>query len=135
MANTMISLKVMTHEGELLNKTVNYVKFFSCTGDVGVYPGHTTSIIKIDGSDLIYETDGEVSESVYIGSGVVTIRDDNVIVLTETCLFSDQIDQKEEEKRLDAYEATYRETMEHFAKEEARQNRLSAEAKLRVVTH
>ena len=125
---------VVTHEGSLIDSSCTSLRFFSVSGDVGILPGHITSLFKVKFSDVTLETDEVVSESFYIGASIVTVRDNVVTILTNECVLKESIEKIEQTKLLNQANENYLKAKDYIAKDSYLTSKLICEAKLRIVT-
>ena len=125
---------VVTHEGSVIDSSCSSLKFFSVSGDVGIIPGHITSLFNVKFSDVTLETDEVVSESFYIGAGIVSVRDNVVTILTNECVLKESIDNIEQTKLLNEANENYTKAKDFTAKDSYLTSKLICEAKLRIAT-
>lgn len=112
MAEKTIVLRIVTPERQVYEGKVKRVLFESIDGQLGVLPGHIPLTTVIQTSVFQVEEEGKTRE-LAVHQGFVEIREDQVVVLTETAEWPEEIDM---ERARRAYERA-KERLEHPKKE------------------
>jgi len=87
----LLTLKVLTPEGSILEGDVSEVTLPGSEGELGVLPAHAALLTKIIPGALAYRApDGQ--GTIAVGRGVAEVRDDRVIVLVERAVPAEEID-------------------------------------------
>jgi F0F1-type ATP synthase epsilon subunit len=129
--NDTIVLNIISHEGNLFSEEVNFFKCISSTGEIGVYPSHTDSIILLESTDLEY-VQGEKLTKVFIRSGVLSITSNKALIFTDQLLNADDIEIDSVKESISKFTSSYNSEKEYKSKEKYRKLILESEAKLRV---
>ena len=126
----LINLSIISHNGKLFNEDVEFFKCFSKTGEVGIYPGHTNSVILLESTDLEYEKNSKITK-VFVKQGVLSIKSSKATIITDQLLFSDDIDVNSVKSEIDQLSKS-QDTEDSLVNETNRKLELEAKAKLRV---
>lgn len=126
-----ITLNVISHEGKLFSEEVDFFKCISSTGEVGIYPEHTDSVILLESTDLVYEQ-GENTTKVFIRNGVLSIKSNEALIITDQLIKSDNIEIDSVKESISVYTSKYKSEKEYKSSEKYRKLILESEAKLRV---
>mgnify|MGYP003987892861 CR=1 FL=1 len=129
--NDTIVLNIISHEGNLFSEEVNFFKCISSTGEIGVYPSHTDSIILLESTDLEY-VQGEKLTKVFIRSGVLSITSNKALIFTDQLLNADDIEIDSVKESISKFTSSYNSEKEYKSKDKYRKLILESEAKLRV---
>lgn len=87
----LLLLKVLTPEGSVLEGDVSEVTLPGSEGELGVLPAHAALLTKIIPGTLAYRAP-EGQGTIAVSRGVAEVRDDQVIVLVERAVPSEDID-------------------------------------------
>jgi len=87
----LLTLKVLTPEGSVLEGEVYEVALPGSEGELGVLPAHAALLTKIIPGVLSYRAP-EGQGSIALGRGVAEVRDDRVIVLVDRAVLAESID-------------------------------------------
>jgi F-type H+-transporting ATPase subunit epsilon len=87
----LLTLKVLTPEGSILEGEVYEVALPGSEGELGVLPAHAALLTKIIPGVLSYRAP-EGQGSIALGRGVAEVRDDRVIVLVDRAIPAESID-------------------------------------------
>tara|TARA_B100001094_G_C17850985_1_gene632666 strand:- start:54 stop:452 length:399 start_codon:yes stop_codon:yes gene_type:complete len=126
-----ITLNVISHEGKLFSEEVDFFKCISSTGEVGIYPEHTDSVILLESTDLVYEQ-GDITTKVFIRNGILSIKSNKALIITDQLIKSDDIEIGSIKESISTYTSKYKTEKEYKSKEKYRKLILAFEAKLRV---
>ncbi len=99
-----LKLKVITPQKVLVEEKVDEVYSTAIDGEFGVMPGHIPYMAPLAIGVSKYIKDGE---SVYISTigGLFQIKDDEVIILTDSAEFGDKIDEQRAQEAKERAEA------------------------------
>ena len=86
-----MKLQILTPEKQVVDKTVDSVYLEGSQGRLGILPGHTTLIAKLDFGVLEMDT-GSGKESILCGNGLVEVVDEQVTVLVRSAERGGDID-------------------------------------------
>ena len=131
--HTQLTVSVVTIEGEQLHETCDFVKCFSSTGDLGVYPEHTSAVILLADTDLVLEKN-EKESRYFVSEGILTVKDNVVTIMTDVLLTKNDLSREELETSVSTATQAYLKKSTYQGQEAARKERLSSEAKLRVLS-
>ena len=134
MADSM-HLSVISFEGELFSETVSFLKVFSKQGELGIYPDHTSTITLLEHTDVVYEFPNGDLHSFYVTSGMLSIANNRLVVMTDVLKFYDDLNEKEEIKKLKDAKEKYSKSKQFDKQQYYRDLILQSEAKLRVIEH
>ena len=126
-----IRLNIISHEGNLFSEEVNFFKCISSTGEIGVYPSHTDSVILLESTDLEYEQ-GEKVNKVFIRSGVLSITSNEALIVTDQLVNATDIEIDSVNESISTYTSKFKSEKDYITKEKYRKLILESEAKLRV---
>jgi F-type H+-transporting ATPase subunit epsilon len=87
----LLSLKVLTPEGSVLEGDVYEVTLPGSEGELGVLPAHAALLTKILPGALSYRAP-EGQGTIALGRGVAEVREDRVTVLVERAVAAEDID-------------------------------------------
>ena len=87
----MIQLEVVTPERRVLAETVEMVTVPGFGGELGILPGHTPLISRLQTGVLSYVKDGH-TQQLHVSGGFVEVSDDRVSVLAEVAERPEEID-------------------------------------------
>lgn len=132
MENTF-ELNVVSHEGKLFSQKVSFFKCHSSTGEIGVYPEHTDSLIMLESTDLEYELDEDNTKKFFVRSGILSINSGNATIITDQLLFPENIEIDSVKESISTYQGKINASNENNINEKYRKLVLENEAKLRVL--
>lgn len=87
----LLTLKVLTPEGSVLEGDVFEVTLPGSEGELGVLPAHAALLTKIVPGSLAYRAP-EGQGVIVLGRGVAEVREDRVIVLVERAVPAEEVD-------------------------------------------
>jgi len=87
----MIQLDVVTPERRVLAESVEMVTVPGFGGELGILPGHTPLISRLQTGVLSYVKDGS-TQQLHVSGGFVEVSDDRVSVLAEVAEKPEEID-------------------------------------------
>lgn len=120
---------VVTPEATVLEETVDYLVLPLFDGEIGIAPLHGPMIGRMGFGEMRIKQ-GEKTSTYYVDGGFVQVTGENVSVLTNHAIRSDQLDVQEAEKSLDA--ARNREAHSEQGLQLRERAEAQARAKLRV---
>lgn len=126
------NFKVLTVDGEVLIRKLAFIKCFTDTGEIGVFPDHTPSIMILGDTDIYLEESEENNDRIYVSNGFLSIDRDTVTCIVDEYLTKDDIDFKLEETLLKESKEIYN-SSDSYKKQVARDQRIRSEAKLRLI--
>jgi len=130
----IVHLSVISHDGELFSEKVSFVKVFTDSGEVGIYPDHTSMVTTVRHTDVVYElTNQEKSHSFYVSQGILSISNNRVVILTDTMILHDDLNQKKITESLDNAKQLYAKSTIASDRALQRDIIIMEEAKLRVI--
>ena len=130
----IVHLSVISHDGELFSEKVSFVKVFTDNGEVGIYPDHTSMVTTVRHTDVVYElTNQEKSHSFYVSQGILSISNNRVVILTDTMILHDDLNQKKITESLDNAKQLYAKSTIASDRALQRDIIIMEEAKLRVI--
>src|SRR5882672_6838296 len=86
-----IQLEVVTPERRVLDESVEMVTVPGLGGELGILPGHTPLISRLQTGVLSYVQDGQ-TQQLHVSGGFVEVNDDRVSVLAEIAERPEEID-------------------------------------------
>lgn len=86
-----LQLEVVTPERRLLSESVDMVTVPGFGGELGILPGHTALISRLQTGVLSYVQDGR-TEQLHVSGGFVEVNDDSVSVLADLAERPEEID-------------------------------------------
>jgi F-type H+-transporting ATPase subunit epsilon len=95
---TLLTLKVLTPEGAVLQGEVFEVTLPGSEGELGILPQHAALLTRIAPGELAYRAP-EGHGTIALGRGVAEVRDDNVTVLVDRAVPEEQCDRAALEAR------------------------------------
>jgi F-type H+-transporting ATPase subunit epsilon len=100
-----LHLTIVTQEKELINEQVDSVTAMTTSGEVTILPGHIPLMTKLSDTELVYRIKG-ITRSLAVTGGFMNVEpDNNVIVLADSAIRSEDINEaKVEEARKKAQE-------------------------------
>ena len=87
----MIQLDVVTPERRVLAESVEMVTVPGLRGELGILPGHTPLISRLQTGVLSYVKDG-ITQQLHVSGGFVEVSEDRVSVLAEIAERPEEID-------------------------------------------
>lgn len=92
-----LRLEIVTPDGVVYSKMVDYVAIPTQTGEIGVYPAHAPLFTLISEGELVVRhTDGE--DRILITGGCAEVRGDSISVLTVFATDERQLDEERAEE-------------------------------------
>tara|TARA_A100001015_G_C14809884_1_gene640370 strand:- start:403 stop:669 length:267 start_codon:yes stop_codon:yes gene_type:complete len=76
------NFSVFTHSGNVINKDVEFLRFSSTSGDVGIEYNHTASLLQCKSGDLLIKVD-QKDELYQLNDGFVHVEPDQVVLFTD----------------------------------------------------
>ena len=128
-----LNVSIIVNDGEKVSESCDYVKFFSTQGEVGVTDNHITSVLDVNFTDFILEYNDQVKAKYYLGSGIVSIRNNDITVLVDECLESKDLNVKELKQELADAKECYSDPKKIEQKSNYLVTMLRCETKLRVI--
>lgn len=90
---TTTHLDVVSAETEIFSGAVEKIQVTGSEGELGINPGHAPLITKIQpGMVRIVKQDGE-EDFIYVAGGVLEVQPNNVVVLADTAVRADDLDE------------------------------------------
>jgi len=86
-----LQLDVVTPERRLLSESVDMVTVPGFSGELGILPGHTALISRLQTGVLSYVQSGR-TEQLHVSGGFVEVNDDRVTVLADLAERPEEID-------------------------------------------
>ena len=105
MAQKKLRLQIITPQKPVLDKQVDFVALPAFNGEMGVLPGHTQYVAKLNFGVLRYKAEGQENTFAVMG-GLAEIEHNNVYVFAEDAALEDEIDVEEEKQKLAKAKAT-----------------------------
>lgn len=103
------TLNVITPDGEVLSKSITYLRLPGLSGEIGIISNHTESISILGSGRLSYDDESGEESAYFIREGIAHIQQDKVLVLTPFIDSEESIDSsratqslKVAQERLDA---------------------------------
>src|SRR5688572_28285311 len=96
MAETL-RLEIVTPQATVFSEDVNMVTLPAIDGQIGVYPQHVRLITQIVPGEIIVSA-GREDRFLAVGEGLVEITGDRVLVVTDTAIPAERIDEAEAEE-------------------------------------
>lgn len=109
-------LQLVTPEGPKVTEDVTQVTAPGTVGVLGILPGHRALLTSLDIGVLSYTADGKVKRLAVNGGYLETV-DDQVIVITETAEFADEVDVERARTALSRAEARIKDVGQDESKE------------------
>ena len=79
-----IALKVVTAEGVVLERRVNYVSIPTPDGSVGILCDHAPMLCAVGKGNVRCRFDGTQTDSVAVSGGVASVENNKLVILAET---------------------------------------------------
>lgn len=114
-----LQLEVVTPERRLLSESVEMVTVPGFGGELGILPGHTPLISRLQTGVLSYVQDGR-TQQLHVSGGFVEVNDDKVSVLADLAERPEEIDAakaRQERDRLEKALNSWTGTEEELEKE------------------
>jgi F-type H+-transporting ATPase subunit epsilon len=114
-----LQLEVVTPERRLLSEPVEMVTVPGLGGELGILPGHTPLISRLQTGVLSYVQDGR-TQQLHVSGGFVEVNDDKVSVLADLAERPEEIDvakARQERDRLEKALSSWTGTEEELEKE------------------
>jgi len=92
MANT-IHVDIVSAEGQLFSGDASMVFVPASEGEIGIAPRHAPLLTMLKAGEVRVQVPDGPEQSFYVGGGALEIQPNNVIVLADTALRSDDIDE------------------------------------------
>lgn len=93
MANTHLTLNVVTPTGKALATDVEFVKFMTTGGEMGILPDHSPALASVVSGEVVIHPKGkEETSSFFVSAGTVEVLPDKVTLLTPYLEKIDDID-------------------------------------------
>ncbi|WP_240481061.1 F0F1 ATP synthase subunit epsilon [Ectothiorhodospira sp. BSL-9] len=90
-----MDLEIVSAEAALFSGSVHKVCLTGSGGELGIFPGHSALLTPIVPGVVRYLPEGKTEEDLlYISGGMLEIQPHRVIVLADTALRSDEIDEQ-----------------------------------------
>lgn len=99
-----LRLQIITPQKPVLDKEVDFVVLPAFEGELGILPGHTQYVAKLNYGVLRYK-EGSEEKTFAIMGGIAEIEHDNVNVFAEDATLEDEIDEEEVRQKLAAAKA------------------------------
>ncbi|MDR0645914.1 MAG: ATP synthase F1 subunit epsilon [Elusimicrobiota bacterium] len=99
MTQKKLRLQIITPQRPVLDKKVDFVALPAYNGEMGVLPGHTQYVAKLNYGVLRYKSDGR-EETFAVMGGIAEIEHDNVSVFAEDAALENEIDVEEQKQKL-----------------------------------
>ncbi|HXD31354.1 MAG TPA: F0F1 ATP synthase subunit epsilon [Pyrinomonadaceae bacterium] len=114
-----LQLEVVTPERRLLSESVDMVTVPGFGGELGILPGHTPLISRLQTGVLSYVQSGR-TEQLHVSGGFVEVNDDRVSVLADLAERPEEIDgarARQERDRLEKVLSGFKGTEEEMEKD------------------
>lgn len=98
MSQKKLRLQIITPQRPVIDKQVDFVALPAYEGEMGVLPGHTQYIAKLNFGVLRYK-EGENEEYFAVMGGLAEIARDVVSVFAEDAALADEINEEEEKQK------------------------------------
>jgi F-type H+-transporting ATPase subunit epsilon len=92
MANT-IHVDIVSAEGQLFAGDASMVFVPASEGEIGIAPRHAPLLTMLKAGEVRVQVPDGSEQSFYVGGGALEIQPNNVIVLADTALRSDDLDE------------------------------------------
>lgn len=94
MAAKTVQLDVVSAEQKLFSGLVETVQVTGSEGELGIYPGHAPLLTMLKpGMVRMVKADGG-EDIIYVAGGVLEVQPNNVIVLADTAVRGDELDEQ-----------------------------------------
>ena len=114
-----LQLEVVTPERRVLSESVDMVTVPGFGGELGILPGHTALISRLQTGVLSYVQEGR-TEQLHVSGGFVEVNDDSVSVLADLAERPEEIDParaRQDRERLEKALSSWTGTEEELEKE------------------
>ncbi|MCX6736248.1 MAG: ATP synthase F1 subunit epsilon [Candidatus Parcubacteria bacterium] len=111
-------LKIITQEEVLLETEVESLYVTTIDGDINVLPHHTPYVSVLKPSEVIIKKDGK-EESFACTGGILEVTPEKVVILADSAVRTDQIDEEEALKVKERAESIMAEKLENRENAEA----------------
>ncbi|MCX6739215.1 MAG: ATP synthase F1 subunit epsilon [Candidatus Parcubacteria bacterium] len=115
---TTFRLKIITQEEVLLETEVESLYVTTTDGDITVLPHHTPYVSVLKPSEVIIKKDGK-EESFACTGGILEVTPEKVVILADSAVRTDQIDEEESLKVKERAESVMAEKLENRENAEA----------------
>lgn len=88
-----IQVDIVSAEGEIFAGDANMVVAPAIEGDLGVAPNHTPLLTKLRAGEIRVLRDGEPELPIFVGGGIIEIQPSKVMVLADTAVRADDLDE------------------------------------------
>ena len=112
-------LKIITQEEILLEEEVESLYVTTIDGDITVLPHHTPYVSILKPSEIIIKRNGGVEESFACTGGILEVTHDKAVILADSAVRSDKIDEAEALKAKERAESVMAEKLENTENAEA----------------
>ncbi len=96
-------VKILTPVGSVLQEEASIVLLPGVKGELGVLPGHVSTIFKMDPGVVKVVATGK-TESLFIFGGFAKVHDNELYVIVDKACRIDELDALEAKKNLDVFE-------------------------------
>ncbi|MAE29266.1 MAG: ATP synthase F1 subunit epsilon [Planctomycetota bacterium] len=86
-----ITLRIITPEAVVLDRTVSSVKFMALDGSMGVLPGHAPMVTALGPGELVADGEGQ-SEHYFVSGGFAEVAGGTLRVVSDACERPSDID-------------------------------------------
>lgn len=88
-----IEVDIVSAEGQIFAGTANMLVAPAIEGDLGVAPKHTPLLTKLRAGEIRVLRDGEPELPIFVGGGIIEIQPDKVMVLADTAIRAEDLDE------------------------------------------
>ena len=127
-------LNIVSHEGKLFNEKVAFFKCHSSTGEVGIFPEHSDSLILLESTDLVYQLADDTEKMLFVRNGILSIKSGNATVITDQLLMPNDIEVGSVKESISSFEKNINSSNSNEENEKYRKLILESEAKLRIIS-
>jgi len=127
-----LQLEVVTPERRLLSEAVDMVTVPGFGGELGILPGHTPLISRLQTGVLAYVQDGR-TQQLHVSGGFVEVNDDRVSVLADLAERPEEIDAakaRQDRERLEKVLSGFTGSEEEMEKERVNLERANVRVQL-----
>lgn len=113
-----LHFKIITPLRTALEADVTSIRLPAVAGEMEILPGHADIIAAVANGELAYSPAGSAAQGIFVGGGFLQVERDNVLLVTDTALEADEIDESSIETAIERAQDALRNQASVLSREE-----------------
>ncbi len=113
-----LQFQIITPVRTALQATVSSIQLPAVAGEMEILPGHADLIAAVANGELIYKPENGEAQSLFVGGGFLQVESEKVLLVTDTALVVDEIDNSAVQTAVERAQAALRNSGTVLSREE-----------------